>query len=53
MPKRVTQVWIEANVPSMSAAELGTLMLELKKRNWSDSDIARRVIPQVPDLDSA
>jgi hypothetical protein len=49
MPKRVTQVWIEANVPSMSAAELGTFMSELKKRNWSDSDIASRVIPQVHD----
>jgi len=49
MPRRVTQVWIEANVPSMSAAELGTFMSELKKRNWSDSDIASRVIPQVHD----
>jgi hypothetical protein len=49
MPKRVTQVWIEANVPSMSAAELGTFMSELKRRNWSDSDIATRVIPQVHD----
>jgi hypothetical protein len=33
----------------MSAAELGTFMSELKKRNWSDSDIASRVIPQAHD----
>jgi hypothetical protein len=45
MPKRVTQGWIEAHVPTMSAAELGEFVSDLKKRNWSDSDIASRVIP--------
>jgi len=49
MPKRVTQTWIETNVPSMSAAELGTFVFELKKRNWSDSDIAGRVVPHAHD----
>ena len=45
MPTRVTQAWIDANVPTMSASTLGEFLSELRKRNWSDSDIATRVIP--------
>ena len=45
MPKRTTQAWIEANVPNMSASTLGEFTSELRKRKWSDSDIATRVIP--------
>jgi 8-oxo-dGTP pyrophosphatase MutT (NUDIX family) len=45
MPKRVTQAWIEANVPTMSAATLEEFLSELRKRNWSTGDIESRVIP--------
>jgi hypothetical protein len=45
MPKRVTQAWIEANVPAMSADTLGEFVSELRKRNWSNGDIESRVIP--------
>jgi hypothetical protein len=47
MPKRVTQAWIEENVPHMSATTLADFISELWKCDWTDSEIARRVLPHV------
>jgi hypothetical protein len=47
IPKPVTQAWIETNVPRMSATTLAYFISELRKRNWTDRDIVRRVIPHV------
>jgi hypothetical protein len=47
MPARVTDAWIKRNVPHMSATTLASFISELWKRNWTDSEIAQRVIPHV------
>jgi hypothetical protein len=47
IPERVTQAWIETNVPHMSTTTLAYVISELWKRGWTDSEIAQRVSPHV------
>jgi serine/threonine-protein kinase len=46
-PDRITQTFIEARVPSMSAGELEQFIAVLRERNWSDADLQERVYPWI------
>ncbi len=45
IPTRVTQRWIEQTVPSLTQADLDQLLSVLRQRNWTDHDLAERVLP--------
>jgi hypothetical protein len=45
IPSRITQSWIERTVPLLNQMELGQLLNVMRERNWSDDDIADRVLP--------
>jgi hypothetical protein len=45
IPSRITQSWIERTVPTLSEAELGELLRAMRTRDWTDDDIATRVLP--------
>jgi hypothetical protein len=45
VPPRVTQAWIETNVPTLTQVQFAELMTALRARGWSDADLASRVIP--------
>jgi hypothetical protein len=47
IPSRITQSWIERTVPRLTARELDELLNAMRDRNWSDDDIAGRVLPYV------
>jgi hypothetical protein len=53
LPGRFTQTWIAHNTPALHPGQIPTLMDELKRRGWSDSDIERRVAPYLPAVPSA
>jgi hypothetical protein len=48
IPSRITQSWIERTVPGLNAAEYELLLEEMRARNWTDGDIAERVMPYAP-----
>jgi hypothetical protein len=46
LPKRVTEQWLEREVPKLNSSQLAALLRGLRKRGWSDLEIATRVIPR-------
>lgn len=44
LPARVTVGWLAQNVPLLSPTRVDKLIKELKRRNWSDSDIRIHVL---------
>lgn len=43
-PSRFSDSWFAANVPGMEEAEIARLVVELRRRNWTDSELAERVL---------
>jgi hypothetical protein len=47
LPHRFTDAWIKKNVPRMSPSHVQYVIRDMRKRGWSDAEIARRVYPYV------
>jgi hypothetical protein len=45
MPSRVTDAWLREAVPTFTENGLATLVEELRRRGWTDAELARRVYP--------
>jgi hypothetical protein len=50
LPARVTQAWIERTAPRLTAAAIPSFLQVLRRRGWSDSELAQRVVPHLPDF---
>jgi hypothetical protein len=48
LPGRFTQNWIAKNVSELHPGQIPVLMEELRRRGWTDDDIARRVMAYLP-----
>jgi hypothetical protein len=47
MPRRVTDAWLREAVPTFTENGLATLVEELRRRGWTDAELAWRVYPYV------
>jgi hypothetical protein len=47
MPSRVTDAWLREAVPTLTERGLATLVEELRRRGWTEAELARRVYPYV------
>jgi hypothetical protein len=45
MPKRVSDAWLQQNVPARDEEGLQTLLGELLRRGWTESELNARVLP--------
>jgi hypothetical protein len=45
IPKRMTQIWLEQNVPTMDDTSFQILLGELTRRGWTEAELEARVLP--------
>jgi hypothetical protein len=50
-PKRFTQQWLDGNIPGLTDDSYAAVLLELRQRNWTESDLDERVYPLRTDRD--
>jgi hypothetical protein len=48
-PGRITQTWLEDNVPDMHPGQIPMLVTEMKARGWNEDRIAQRVEHLIPE----
>jgi hypothetical protein len=44
LPKRVTQAWLDATIPVLNGAQIGSVTAQLRARGWTDEEIVARVL---------
>lgn len=52
-PGRFTQSWFQRNGPTLHPGHIGPLLAELRRRGWSETDIASRAEPYFPAFPDA
>jgi hypothetical protein len=49
LPARVTQAWIERTAPRLTTTAIPPFLHALRRRGWSDNELAQRVVPHLRD----
>jgi hypothetical protein len=47
LPHRFTDAWIKETVPGLSNGEVAYVVEDMRKRGWTEAELARRVYPYV------